>query len=79
MTNSGLVFGFVFFCVSVSSVDVWFVGTLKLLFKVHLFASGCAGSLLLRGFSPVAASGSYLSCGVQASHSGGSHVAEHRL
>lgn len=32
MTNSGLVFGFVFFCVSVSTVDVWFVGTLKLLF-----------------------------------------------
>ena len=77
MTNSGLVFGFVFFCVSVSTVDVWFVGTLKLLFKVHLFASGCAGSLLLRGFSPVA--GSYSSCGVQGSHCGGSHVAEHRL
>ena len=65
---------------SVSIADFWFVVTLKLFFKVYLFISGCAGSLLLHGLFPCCCEGELLSgCGVRASHYGGSHVSEHRL
>ena len=46
----------------------------SLLKKVVKFISGCAGSMLLRGFSLVAMRGAYSSCGTQSSL-----VAEHRL